>query len=205
MKDIIFYVGYEDELSLALIQKIFSQLNQGYLIGSKFLGRGAGYLKKNIKPFNELAKGIPFLLLTDLDNDECAPTKIRDWIKVPLNPNFFFRIAVKESESWVLADRESFSKFLNISINKIPFHTDAIDDPKRFLIKLVNSSSKNKLKHDIVPAKNSTASIGKNYNEPLICFIQEEWDLYKAVDHSESLKRMVGRLQSFIPRLNSKL
>lgn len=139
MKNIIFYVGYEDELSLALIQKIFSQLNHGDLIGAKFPGKGAGYLKKNIKSFNELAKGIPFLLLTDLDNDECAPTKIRDWIKVPLNPNFLFRIAVRESESWVL-----------------------------------------------------------------ICFVQSEWDLYKATGHSESLKRMIGRLQSFIPYLNSR-
>jgi len=203
MKNIIFYVGYEDELSLALIQKIFSQLNHDYLIGAKFPGKGAGYLKKNIKSFNELAKGIPFLLLTDLDNDECAPTKIRDWIKVPLNPNFLFRIAVRESESWVLADRESFSKFLKISINKIPYNTDAIDDPKRFLIKLVNSSSKNNLKHDIVPAKKSTACIGKNYNEPLVCFVHGEWDLYKAAEHSESLKRMIGRLQSFIPHLDS--
>jgi hypothetical protein len=196
MKPIFFYVGYEDELSLALIQKIFSQLENNYLIGAKFPGRGAGYLKKNIKSFNELSKGFPFFLLTDLDNDECAPAKIRDWIKVPLNPNFLFRIAVRESESWVLADRHSFSKFLNISINRIPLKTDMIDDPKRFLIKMVRSSRKNNLKNDIVPAKNSTASIGRNYNEPLVHFVRDEWDVYEAVKHSESLKRTVARLQT---------
>ncbi len=198
MKNTIFYVAYEDELSLALVQKIFSQLNKNYLIGSKFPGRGAGYLRKNIKSFNELAKGLPFLLLTDLDNDECAPAKIRDWINIPLNPNFLFRIAVRESESWVLADRESFSKFLNISINRIPFNTDNIDDPKRFLMKLVRSSRKNKLKNDILPAKNSTASIGKNYNAPLISFVQGEWNTYQAAKHSDSLKRMIERLHFFI-------
>jgi len=197
MKNILFYVGYEDELSLALIQRIFSQLENNYLIGAKFPGRGAGYLKKNIKSFNELSKGFPFLLLTDLDNDECAPAKIRDWIKVPLNSNFLFRIAVRESESWVLADRGSFSKFLDISINRIPFNTDVINDPKRFLINLIRSSRKNSLKNDIVPAKNSTASIGRNYNEPLVRFVLEEWDVYEAVKHSESLKRMVERLQTF--------
>ena len=197
MKDIIFYVGYEDELSLALIRKIFSQLENNYLIGGKFPGKRAGYLKKNIKSFNKLAKGIPFLLLTDLDNDECAPAKIKDWIKVPLNPSFLFRIAVRESESWVLADRTSFSQFLNISINRIPVNTDAIDDPKRFLINLVRGSRKNKLKDDIVPAKNSTASIGRNYNEPLVRFVIDKWDVNKAVEHSESLKRMFERLQTF--------
>ncbi len=36
MKDIIFYVGYEDELSLVLIRKIFSQLKNKYLIGARF-------------------------------------------------------------------------------------------------------------------------------------------------------------------------
>lgn len=136
-------------------------------------------------------------MLTDLDNDECAPAKIRDWIKVPLNPNFLFRIAVRESESWVLADWISFSQFLNIAINRIPFNTDAIDDPKRFLINLVRSSRKNNLKDDIVPAKNSTASIGRNYNEPLVRFVMDKWDVNKAVKHSESLKRMFERLQTF--------
>jgi hypothetical protein len=32
VKNIIFYVGYEDELSLALIRKIFSQLENNYLV-----------------------------------------------------------------------------------------------------------------------------------------------------------------------------
>jgi len=57
MKDFFFYVGYEDDLSLALIQKFFLQLKNNYFIGAKFPGKGAGYLKKNIKSFNELAKG----------------------------------------------------------------------------------------------------------------------------------------------------
>jgi hypothetical protein len=126
---------------------------------------------------------------------------MRDWIKVPLNPNFLFRIAVRESESWVLADRDSFSQFLNISINRILFNTDAIDDPKRFLIKLVCSFRKNKLKDNIVPAKNSTASIGRNYNEPLVRFVMDKWDGTKAIEHSESLKRMIKRLQAFKTKL----
>ncbi len=110
MKNIIFYMGYEDELSLALIRKIFSQLENNYLIGAKFPG-------------------------------------------------------------------------------------------KRFLIRLVRSSSKNKLKKDIVPAKNSTASIGKNYNEPLVRFVMDKWDVNKAIEHSESLKRMIERLQTFKAKL----
>jgi hypothetical protein len=50
VKNIIFYVGYEDELSLALIRKIFSQPENNYLIGAKFPGKGAGYLKKILNP-----------------------------------------------------------------------------------------------------------------------------------------------------------
>jgi hypothetical protein len=197
MKDIVFYVGYEDELSLGLIRKIFSQLKRKCLIGAKFPGRGSGYLKKNIKSFNELAKGFPFLLLTDLDNDECPPGKIGDWLKVPLNPNFLFCIAVRESESWVLADRAAFSNFLNIPVNRIPLDTDGIDDPKRFLVNLVRSSGARKIKNDIVPEKNSTASIGKNYNEPLVRFVLDEWDMHRAAEHSQSLKRMIERLRAF--------
>jgi hypothetical protein len=38
---------------------------------------GFGYIKSKIKDFNRAAKGMPFLVLTDLDKEECAPKLIR--------------------------------------------------------------------------------------------------------------------------------
>lgn len=197
MTDILFYIAYEDELSHAIIRKIFQQLEGRFVIGKPFPGFGFGYLKRNAASFNELAKGVPFLLLTDLDNSECPASKIKEWLKKPLNPNFLFRVAVREIESWVMADRDSFAKFLDIPINRIPTDTDAIEDPKKFLIKLTRRSRNKVLMRNIVPAQNSTASIGKNYNEPLIRFVEQLWDMNRAAKHSESLMRVIKRLRMF--------
>ena len=68
-----------------------------------------------MKRFNHGAKGTPFILLTDLDKNECAPMLIQEWLTDPLHPNLIFRVAVHEVEAWILADREAFAPFLGIS------------------------------------------------------------------------------------------
>ena len=66
-------------------------------------------------------------LLTDLNSSEdCPPGLIHSWIKGSINPRFFFRVAVMEVESWLMADRTGFASFLSIPIHRIPFSTDDI-------------------------------------------------------------------------------
>lgn len=77
-------------------------------------------MKKNIHGFNNAAKGMPFLVLADLDDDECAPAKIQAWLSVPRHHNLIFRIAIHEVESWILADRVGFSKFIGMRRDLIP-------------------------------------------------------------------------------------
>ena len=47
---------------------------QPYIVSACFCRGGFGYLKKNVKGFNNASKASVFLLLTDLDTTECAPT-----------------------------------------------------------------------------------------------------------------------------------
>lgn len=122
---------FEDDLSKAVLEKLLLSSRHSYEIGNCFHGRGYGYIKKNISGFNNAAKGMPFLVLTDLDAEECAPTKIRNWLSVPKHSNLLFRIAVREVESWLLADRAGFAKFLGIKKDLIPAHIDEIKDPKK--------------------------------------------------------------------------
>ena len=45
-------------------------------------------------------------MFTDLDSPQtCVPELIQSWVKAPLNPGFFLRVAVMEIESWIMADR----------------------------------------------------------------------------------------------------
>jgi hypothetical protein len=160
---------------------------------------GYGYLKKNIRAFNKAAKSMPFVVLTDLDNSPCPPQMIKLWLDIPKHPNLLFRIAVKEVESWILADREAIADFLGISEKKIPDDTDSLSDPKAFLIKLARKSKSRSLREDLAPPSGATSKQGPNYNNCIIGFICDKWDADAASQHSRSLRRALERLRNFEP------
>lgn len=154
MQEIPINLAVEDDLSEAILREI---LKFPYVIGACFKKQGFGYLKKNVRGFNNAAKGKVFMLLTDLDKAECAPTLMQEWLSIPKHPNFLFRVAVREVESWILASRSEFADFLKISKELIPIKPDEIDDPKQLLINLANKCRDRKLREAIVPRTGSTA------------------------------------------------
>lgn len=189
-------LAVEDDLSEAVLRKI---LRDGHVVGDCYKRGGYGYLKKNIRGFNVAAKGMPFLVLTDLDSRECAPALIEDWLPVPIHHNLLFRVAVREVESWVLADRDRFAKFLGIRKTLVPVNVDAIDDPKEGLINLARKSRKRGLREDIVPTEGSTAKQGPDYNGRLKSFVEEFWNPYEAMHNSPSLRRTIRAVEKFQP------
>ncbi len=196
--DISINLAVEDDLSEAVLRKL---LPAKYTVGDCYKKRGFGYLKKNIRGFNNAAKGMPFLVLTDLDREECPPKLIKKWLSVSTqHHNLLFRVAVREVESWVLADRDHFAKFLGIKKEQVPVDVDEIDDPKEYLINLVRKSRKRRLREDIVPTRGSTAKQGPNYNGRLISFVEESWVPNKAMRSSPSLRRTIKAVENFRPK-----
>jgi hypothetical protein len=118
--------------------------------------------------------------LTDLDRTECAPLKVQEWFDFPKNRNLIFRIAVREVESWLLADRRNFANFMGVPISRIPELPEDIPDPKALLFDLARHSNKKIIKEDIPPESGSGASDGKNYNGRLIEFVTDNWDIDNA-------------------------
>jgi hypothetical protein len=188
-------LAVEDDLSEAVLIKI---LPDRYVVGVCHKHGGFGYLKSNIDGFNNASKGMPFLVLTDLDMGECAPTLIKKWLSVPIHHNLLFRVAVREVESWVLADRDRFAKFLGIRKTLVPENVDAIDDPKKCLINLARKSKRN-LREDIVPTEGSTAKQGPDYNGRLASFVKEFWNPQEAMHNSPSLERTIRAVENFQP------
>jgi len=189
---------YEDDLSEAVMTQILNQFPDKYEICNSYSGNGFGYLKTNIKGFCQASLVNPHFMLTDLDSYEC-PIKLRnDWINFELKPNFIFRIAVREVESWVLSDREGFSRFLNVSIANLPLNPDNEPDPKNTLIHLAKRSKKRAIKEDIVPI-NQNAKIGPNYNGCLSEFVFKSWNIENAILQSDSLRRAFEKLRDFQP------
>jgi len=199
MTDIPINLVFEDVLSEAVLKQMLKQSQRPFLVGDCFNQRGNDQIQKKISGFNNAAKGMPYLVLTDLDNADCPLVILSEWLTQPKHPNLLFRIAVKEVEAWLLAHREAFAQFLGISVDLIPGDADRIPDPKQCLINLAKKSKKRNLREAIVPERNSTAKIGKDYNRPLIEFVNESWQVASAQTNSPSLKRAMNALINFQP------
>lgn len=189
-------LAVEDYLSEAVARKMLHQSDNNYCVTNCLGRKGFGYLKSKINAFNMASKTLPFFVLTDQDSG-CPPEKINKWLNSEPNSNLIFRIAVMEIESWVMADRKAIAGFLSIPIANFPYNMDDLSDPKQFLLTKAKKSRKRRLIEDIAPRAGSTAKIGPNYNARLSDFVRNSWDVYKAMECSESLSRAFRNLQKF--------
>ena len=198
-------LAVEDALSEAVLRAILKQSGRPFAVGVCYQRGGYGYLKKTIAGFNQAARGTPFVVLADLDQQyPCPPALIADWLRVPKHPNLLFRIAVREIESWVLADREAISSFLGVRQDVIPRNTDQLPDAKRSLMDVVRKSRKREFRSAILPSPGSTAKQGPDYNGPLVKFVESRWKVRRAARNSPSLKRAIDAVRSFTINLDHR-
>jgi len=188
---------FEDVISEYVMTKLLACFGSKYYISSTYPGYGFGYIKTNINGFNQAAMGVPFFVLTDLDNYQCPISLMNEWFTKPQATNLIFRVAIREVEAWLLADREGFSEYTGISLNVLPREPENEADPKRTLINLVSKKCRRRgIREDIVPI-NANAQIGPNYNERLMQFVDNNWDVHRAKEASKSLMRAYNHLDRF--------
>jgi hypothetical protein len=199
MRPVPISLAVEDSLSEVVLKRILQWSKRPYAMGPCYGKRGRSYLQKSLHGFNRAAKGTPILVLADLNADECAPALIRQWLSEKKQCNLILRIAVREIESWLLADREGLTQYLHVIKKSIPIEVEKIEHPKEFLIRLAKSSRSRTIREDLVPRPESTATVGPNYNTQLIYFVERKWDIPSACRHSDSLERTVRRLREFSP------
>ena len=65
----------------------------------------------------------------------------------------------------------------------------------------ISESSKDELKRQI--EAQGTATKGKEYNPAVVPFIKNDWNIENAMQNSDSLKRMVIRLQTLKDKYSS--
>lgn len=200
------YIATEDPLSEAVAECLIREENQGMQISVKMGGKGNGYLRKKFLSLNKLARSCPVVLFTDLDRVECPSVLIEDWCgRSVLQENMLFRVVVRETEAWLLADRNGFSEFSGIPVDRIAAQPESLDDPKAFLLEIVKRySRKRAFKADILPERGSTAKVGLGYNQALCRFVQETWSIDKASSVAVSLSRARNRIHELNLRLRDK-
>lgn len=187
---------YEDLLSEVIVKTILRFKKPHLLNMGTFLpGNGYGTIRKNLKSYNKTAKSGCIFIFTDLDQFKCPPNLISNWAgTVKLNEKLVFCIAIKEIETWLMASRTAFSKYLGIKTNHIPQNIEDIPDPKAFLFTLVRKSPHKSLKKDILPDPKNSAKIGKGYNHALTRFVVNYWDIEEAKNNSLSLSRTIKKI-----------
>ena len=192
-------LAVEDSLTEILVKKILSEVRPD--ISNSIITlplNGKSYLESKARNLNRTAAGSPVFLFTDLDDrNDCPINLILRWVPEPRHRNFLFRVVTMEIESWILGDRQAFSYFFSIPLNRIPQDTESIDNPKGEIVSLARRSRKKQIREDVIPQFSGTAKVGPAYNACLSAFINENWDINNALTSSESLRRAVDRIRNF--------
>jgi hypothetical protein len=191
----------EDAPSEAVLRRLVISAGHNLHVTSVFRAGGFGQIKSRLENFRNASHVIPHIVMTDLDAYPCPPELLKDWKVGKLPDRMLMRIAVREVESWLLADREGIAKLLRVPLVKIPANPDELPDPKQVLLNLARKSKSPRFASEFVPANGSKAKHGPVYNEHLIGFATQHWDSSQAELASPSLERTIKRIKEFAQRL----
>lgn len=196
------YCFVEDEPTAAVARRLLVHRNHAcntrlvFMDGFPQVMGGFGKLKSKMNAFTNMTRaGIPVFVIADLDTTPCPPALLRSWLpkSSPMPPEFLLRVAVRQVESWVLADRDSLARFLGIPVANFPGQPDRLDDSKRALLDLIGRKGRRKWHQEMLP-QSRTASIGPRYNERISVFLSNHWDPERASSRSPSLARAIKAL-----------
>lgn len=196
----------EDQATKDIIKRIIHYVGN-IEIAYDLPARG-GKILSMIREFNNLSHSIPVVLLTDLDQYNCPPELLNKWFeKFSRNEDFHVRVAVDEAEAWLMADREGFSNYFSLPIERIPqsISKSRIAPDKNEMSfpykssyflgrEIIPYSTSSNIKKDMTPKSGSTK--GPLYNSRISPFIKNNWDIRRAQENSYSLRRTIARMQA---------
>lgn len=179
----------EDELSEAIGLRLIAESPFHEADVLPLRRNGSGYLKSKVESWCQLAGQQVVLLLTDLDQIDCPVALRNEWLGTrPVPDRLLLRIAVREIESWVLADHDAMRKLIG-DRGKLPPAPDELGDPKAFLLNMVRKYAPRDVKQDLLAERGAMASQGLGYNRRLVAWVKSDWSPDRAAARSPSLLR----------------
>lgn len=192
----VFSAAVEGVVDEAVVRRLIS--HAGGDTGTVYGRRGKPYLRQRIAGFNQAARHAPWVILVDLDNDaDCAAVLRAEWLPNPA-PQLCFRIALREVETWLLADREAAARFLRVTKGRIPQDPESVTNPKEFVVNLARRSRRRDIREDMVPRPGSGRAVGPAYTSRLAEFASTRWRPPIAAERSDSLKRAIRCIQRLV-------
>ena len=186
-KQISILLDAEDNLLCVIGERLLKEFSGKYKIlgaAKKHRNSGSGIRKDALKWNNAAANGNIRLALMDLDalappqsKNKCPESEIRKALSnQKKHKNFLLRVAVFESESWLLADRNGFSSFFKVPAINIPKNIDGLRNAKEESRKIIR---------------------GSGIDKRLLEFAKSRWQPKRAAMNSKSLRRTLDRLAKF--------
>lgn len=180
----------------------------GLSLGDVYVKRGKSELDKKLPAYRQASRFAPWLVVRDLDHDaSCAAELVQKLTGSHGSPpagRFLLRIAVREVESWLLADRDSLADYLKVSPDILPASPDELAEPKTALVAVARRSRLASIRREMVPGQGSSARVGPAYTGHLIRFASDFWDPERGSRHSPSLRRAMAALQKLKADLHAE-
>lgn len=190
---VVVSAAVEGTVDEAVVRKLISYA--GATPGSVYGKQGKSYLRERIAAYNHAAQRAPWIVLVDLDRDfDCAPPFCENWLARPAT-RLCFRVAVRQVEAWLLADKERLAAFLRVARGRIPQDPENVDDSKAAVVSLARRSRRREIRDDMVPPEGSGRRVGPAYSSRLIEFVASSWRPDVAARRSDSLRRAIDCLK----------
>jgi hypothetical protein len=174
----------------------------GAASGMERITRGKAKLVADLPKYNSAARFQPWLAIRDLNGDApCPPLLVQNNLPDP-SPLMCFRIAVREAESWLMADRDAFAAALGVNLALVPDDPEALRDPKQTVVNLARRSRKRNVRLGLVPEPGAGISIGPEYAAWMIEFADQIWSPIRASNSGAvpSLTRAINCIRRLINR-----
>jgi len=195
-REIVIQAAVEGPVDEVVLGRVVRE--SGGVLGVVYGRNGKAHLRQRIYGYNNAAAHYPWIVLVDLDNDaECAPPLREKWLPKPAQ-HMCFRIAVREVETWLLADREAIARFLGVGLLAIPDSPELLYDPKQMMVTLAGRSRRRNIREDMVPRRGSGRKVGPAYTSRLIEFAGNLWTPSTAALNSDSLRRCLARIAEIV-------
>lgn len=183
----------EGDLDEVIVVKVASSV--GLRVDRVFGKKGKDWIGASIGRYREAAEHDAWLVVVDLDQShECPAALVTDWLPNGIG-RLCLRVAVRAIESWLLADRAEFARFLGVRQEMIPTSPDSILDPKGQVVSLARASRLSAIRTALVPRPESGRAIGAGYTAELMKFAQQQWNPDRAARQSPSLVSSLSRIR----------
>lgn len=195
------YIVGEDQLCCALGSALVFQSGMPARIECSQVMGGFGPFRAKIDAMNTVADRVmPVLMVADADQFSCVVEQRNSWMPKHAASRLSLRLVVREAEAWILADREGFCEFAQISVDLMPHSPEEIDSPKEHLLHLIKKSKRRQLRDEMLPARNSRSRMGLGYNLHMSEFVSEYWNAQRAAERSPSLARSIPRVAALLAK-----